>query len=356
MPTAAFDLLRSPPAPDGLPGVVVLAGDDATLRSWALSALTDAGDADSVEGEEAQWRDIRDEVSTASLFDAGPRTVIVRRGDPLLKKFRSEIEDYIAKPSSAGRLILELESCPANTRVYKQTDKHHLLVQCSVPRSGRSKNPDTTALRKFLSEFVAPRHQCQLAVAAAELLVDLVGTDVGMLDTEIAKLALYQKPGGKISETQVREIVGGWRAATTWQTIDAAAAGDAAEALKQLDRALSGGESPLALLPQYAWAMRRLGKATAAVEYAEAQGRRVSLSAALSAAGYREFELKKVEQQLRQLGRQRARKILHWLLEADLKLKSTHSTPGPDRWVLEEFILKLAKLESQPQRTETNRA
>src|SRR6056297_1670532 len=104
MPQEAFDLLATPPDIDALPPVVVLFGEDSTLKSWVLTALT-GGEYDSVEGEESQWRDIRDEVSTVSLFDTGRRVLVVRRGDPLLKSFRGEVEDYIAKPSSAGRLI-----------------------------------------------------------------------------------------------------------------------------------------------------------------------------------------------------------------------------------------------------------
>lgn len=346
MPAEAFDLLASPPDEVSLPPVIVLFGEDATLRGWVLRELTSGGDAESVDGDVATWRDVRDEVSTVSLFDSGDRRVVIVRGaDPWVKKFRPELEDYIARPSSAGRLLLELQSFPSNTRLYKAAEKDHLVVHCGVPTgSGRSKRPDLTRLRKFLLSRIAPRHQCRLTTAAADLLVDLVGTDIGMLDTDTAKVAVYAEPGGEISDTLVREAIGGWRANTTWETIDAAAAGNAAEALRQLDRMLASGEQPIALLPQIAWSMRRLGLATAAIDHAERTGRRIQMTAALQAAGFRNpYELKKVESQLRQLGRARARRILGWLLEADLKLKGTHSTTGPDRLVLEEFFLKLAK-------------
>lgn len=343
MPTEAFDLIQSPPEIEQLPAIVILFGDDSTLRTWALRLLTSGGDAETVEGETALWRDIRDEVSTVSLFDTGQRrVVIVREADALVKKYRTEVEDYVAKPSSAGRLILELKSLASNTRLYKATDKQHLLVHCGLPKSGKSKNPDAGKLRKFLTGTIAARHQCKLSAGAADLLVDLIGTDIGMLDTELAKVALYTDPGGKIDEEMIRDIVGGWKGNTIWQTIDAAAGGDAAEALRQLDKMMSSGEQPIALLPQIAWSMRRLGMATAAVDYAEQSGRRPSVTDALKAAGIT-YDTKKAETQLRQLGRQRGRKLLHWLLDADMKLKGSHSTSGPDRFVLEELVFKLAK-------------
>jgi DNA polymerase-3 subunit delta len=46
---------------------------------------------------------------------------------------------------------------------------------------------------------------------------------------------------------------------------------------------------------------------------------------------------------MRQLGRDRARQLLTWLLEADLKLKGSHSAAPRDRWVLEELVCKLAR-------------
>lgn len=341
MPQEAFDLLATRPDLDMLPPVVVLFGEDSTLKSWVLAALT-GGECDSVEGEESQWRDIRDEVSTVSLFDTGRRVLVVRRADALLKSARLDVEDYVAKPSSAGRLILELQSCAANTRLYKAADKSHLLVRCAIPPKPRGKTPDMDRLRKFLAAFVAPRHQCKMAAAAINVLIELIGNDIGMLDTEIAKLALYEKPGGQITEPMVREIVGGWRAKSTWDTIAAAASGNAAEALRQLDKMLASGEHPAGLIPQIAWSVRRFGLATSAIEYGEQTGKRVPLGVALKAAGFREFD-KQAEPQLRQIGRERGRQILAWLLEADLKLKGSHSSAGLDRWLLEELVLKLAK-------------
>ena len=85
--------------------------------------------------------------------------------------------------------------------------------------------------------------------------------------------------------------------------------------------------------------------ATAVVDELEAGGRRGSPQEGLRASGFRGSpnDLKKAESQMKQLGRDRARQLLPWLLEADLKLKGSHSSPPRDRWVLEELVCKLAK-------------
>ena len=104
------------------------------------------------------------------------------------------------------------------------------------------------------------------------------------------------------------------------------------EALRQLDKLISGGQPPIALLPQIAWSLRRLGLATAVVEHRERSGRKWQLDEALKLAGInRPADLGRAKSQLKGLGRDRARQLLPWLLDADLRLKGTHSADGRDR-------------------------
>ncbi len=77
------------------------------------------------------------------------------------------------------------------------------------------------------------------------------------VDSEIAKLAVYLPRNGTINESLVREVTLGWRGKSIWDTSDAAAGGQAAEALKHLEKLMIGGERPIALLPQLSWSLRR---------------------------------------------------------------------------------------------------
>lgn len=331
--------------------VMVLFGEDSSLkrrvREHLLRDPEDPGASlDSVEldVETAQWNDLRDELQTGSLFSLGQqRTILLRSADGFVSKYRKELESYVAAPSTVGRLLLEVKSFASNTLLYKAINKTGLLIQCAIPSAGgRSTKPDMTKLRSFLCDIIAPEHQCKLNKGAADTLIDMVGTDVGMLETDIAKLAVYTDPGGTINDQMVQDFVGGWRSKTTWEVIDAAAAGNSAEALLQLDRLLASGEKALGLLPQIAWSLRRLGLAAASIDHAERSGQSVSMGTALQHAGFRPFDIKKGEAQLRKMGRQRAQRMLGWLLEADLKLKGSHSTDERARWVLEELFLHMA--------------
>lgn len=344
----AFDFLAPDSDAASLPAVVIVVGNDAVLRSWVISRLMHDTDVSSLDGETARWIDLHDELSTASLFSAGERqTVVVRNGDKIVKDCREELEKFVAKPGGTSRLILEVESLPSNTRLYKAADKSQLIIACSPPQTarGRSSSPDVAKIRQFLTRQIAPRYQTKLSDGAATALIELLGDNIGMLDSEVAKLAVHLPPGETIDEPLVRDVVAGWIGKTMWEINDAAAGGQAAEAIRHLDKLIAGGQSTLALLPQMAWALRRLGVATAVVDQWEAMGRRPTPRDGLDASGFKgsPTDLKKAETQMKQLGRDRARKLLGWLLDADLKLKGSHSVAPRDRWVIEELICRLAK-------------
>jgi DNA polymerase-3 subunit delta len=343
----SFEFLAGPP-PTDLPPVVIVVGSDSTLRCWAVQRLMRDTDVTVMDGETLDWIDLNGELSTASLFSAGERqTVVVRAGEKVVKDFRGELEKYVSRPGDASRLVLELETLPSNTRLYKAAEKDQLIIPCTAPniQSGRYSNPDIPKIRKFLITHIAPKYQTKLSDGAANALIEMVGDNIGMLDSEIAKLAVHIEVGGTITEALVRDVVAGWIGKTMWEINDAAADGKAAEALRHFDKLISGGQATIALLPQLAWALRRLGMATAVVDEWEAMGRKVTPQDGLKSIGLKAGanEMKKAEQQMKQLGRDRARKLLDWLLDADLKLKGSHSAAPRDRRVVEELICKLAK-------------
>ena len=49
------------------------------------------------------------------------------------------------------------------------------------------------------------------------------------------------------------------------------------------------------------------------------------------------------ERQIKQLGRERAAQLHRWLLETDLALKGSHSSPELSRLAMEHLLLRLDK-------------
>lgn len=341
--THAFDFVIDSDAPAEF-DVAAVFGPDAALCNWSVQRLCGDSDVVQVDGDTARWSDIRDDLATASLFDMGEkRTIVIRNADKFVTNHRPELEDYIAKPGSAARLILQIDSLASNTKVYKGINENHLLVVCN---SAVEKKYGVTAAsrRKFLTHMIAPKYQTKLSAGAADALIEMLGSDIGFLDTEIAKLALYRQPGETIDEDLVRDVVSGWQGKTIWQITEAISSGNAAEAIRQLDKLMAGGQPPIALLPQIAWSLRRLGLATAIYQHGEQMGQRGKLEDALAQAGMRPYEIPKGVQELKRMGRGRASQLLAWLLDGDLRLKGTHSADGRDRFWLEQFVMRLSKV------------
>lgn len=349
----AFDFLKAPPA--DLPAVCVLHGDESFLKRLCLRSLQDtlAGDdedflATQLDGNAVLWRDVSDELSTASLFGPSQRVVILRGADEFVSKHRPQLEDYVASPAKSSTLVVDVKSFPGNTRLAKSVAASGLVIACRPPeRSGKSKAVDVAKLTKWITSWAKSEHGIKLKATATQQLVDLVGTDLGQINQELSKLALsLDDPKAEVGPEAVVEIVGGWRTRTTWELLDAACDGNAAEALLQLDRLLMSGEHPQAMFGAFSWSLRRFAAATRAVEAMERTGRRPNISEALLAAGFRKFPkeaLGQAESQLRQMGRVRAGQLYSKLLETDLGLKGSHSGPTRARHAMEMLLVGLSK-------------
>ena len=362
-PVHAFDYL-SEPGKHRAAAITVLFGDEWLLRKLVLDQLQDVlfGAEDipvaSLDGQTAEWRDARDELCSASLFGGGkPRLVIIHDADTFISEHRKQLEDYVAKPVTRNVLLLMAKTFAANTRLYKEVIQAHLAIDCRPPEiaRGRSKSLDTKRIVQWMVENADRRHSARLPSMSAELLLDLVGPDFGRLDSETEKLALYVGGQEKITPELVRDLVGGWRAQSTWDMIDAALEGQAAAALDHFARLLQAGDEPIGILAQMAWALRQYAAATRVIQRSEQAGRKWSLEGALLEAGVKPFgdNLAKGVRRLRQIGRVRGSHLYQWVLDADLAMKLTHSSTDRSRWMLEQLILRLAR-QAAPARAEAS--
>lgn len=329
--------------PDKHPAASVCAvfGDDAFLKSEVLTAIRrdvleddDGFSLTTLTGKEAQLREVFDALATVTLFGDGRRLVIVDEADPFVTEYRAQLEDYVAKPAKGSVLVLDVKTWPANTRLAKAVAADGLAIECKAPAERQ--------IKTWIIQRAKAKHGVQLETAAVDLLLELVPPELGILVQEIAKLSLMTGDDRVIDEKLVRENVGGWRTRQTWDMIDAMADGKAAEALMQLNRLIAAGEKPHGLLPQMASSLRRFATATELIVAAEARRQRLPLRNALSQAGVLPFKLNDAERQLRQIGRNRAKHLTHWLLAADLAIKSHNSSDDAARIELERLIVRLS--------------
>src|SRR5207253_7626287 len=198
------------------------------------------------------------------------------------------------------------------------------------------KAPEAKKLPAWCAQWAASQHQKQITAHAAALLVELVGPEMGLLDQELLKLALYVGDRKRIDVEDVDKLVGRSRAESVWKILEAAGAGNAKEALTVLDRLLDQGEEPLRLLGALSSQLRQLAQAARLTVSAK-----VPLHAALEEVGVRPFNLGGSERQLKHLGRQRALRLYDWLLDVNQGVKG--GSQLPPRTQLERLVARLAQ-------------
>jgi DNA polymerase-3 subunit delta len=329
----AIEILRNPESVVVRP-VYAVAGDEAYLRAEALAAIERAvlGDADPAwavarfAGETAGLADVLDELRMVPLL-AKRRVVLVEDADKFVSAHRKELEGYVDRPSANNVLVLAVKTWPSNTRLAKAVEAKGLTIEC--------KSPPERELPAWLTGFAKAREGVKLDDAAARLLLELVGPDVGRLASELAKLVNYVGDRRAIRRDDVATMVGAGRVETIWRILDAATTGDPAGALADLDRLLASGEHPVGLLAAMTASLRKLHHA-GMLRLAKRDARD-----ACRAAGIPPFAVETALRQHTHLGPARVAGLPNRLLRADLDLKG--GSQLPPRVVLERLVVDLAR-------------
>lgn len=315
--------------------IYVLSGDDEFLKRQVRDKIVGLwlGDADPdlavavYAGEKLDFSTVRNELDTVP-FLAPCRLVIVEAADPFVTAYRADLEQYVSRPSPTGVLVLDVRTFPETTKLAK-----------ALPEGAKiaCKPPPAHKLPAWCVEWSVSRHGKRLTAEAAELLVDRVGPTPGLLDQELAKLAVAAGARPEITPEDVERLVGRSRAADVFRILDAIGEGQPAEALRVLEELFAAGEDPLAIVAPLTAQLRRL----AAVARFVAAG--LPLSEAMTAAKVPLWDKARqsCERQLRHLGRRRLERLTEWLAELNLGLKG--GSPLPERVQVERFVVRLAR-------------
>ncbi|WP_439621646.1 DNA polymerase III subunit delta [Gemmata sp.] len=315
--------------------VYVLSGDEDFLKRLAREKIVAAalGDADPdlalsvYPGDKLDFSTVRNDLDTLP-FLAPCRVVVVESADPFVTAHRPQLEQYVTKPSTIGVLVLEAKAFPETTKLAKALPDA-AKVACKVPPPYK--------LPAWCVEWAKARHGKKLAADAAEALVDLVGTGMGLLDQELGKLsgALGAKPA--IAAADVVKLVGRSKAADVFRIMDAVGEGRPGEALSILEDLFAEGEDPMAVLGPLTAQLRKL----AAVGRFVTEG--LPLGEAMTAAKVPNWDKARqsCEKQLKHLGRRRLERLTEWLTEINIGLKG--GVALPERVQVERLVVALAR-------------
>ncbi|WP_339727205.1 DNA polymerase III subunit delta [uncultured Gimesia sp.] len=324
------------PAKNEFGPIVVLQGDDRYMKQEAIKVIEPLvlGDDEDTSITRFDGKRLERELPPSALFDelktvsmwGDKRLVIVDEAEKFVSAFRGKLEKYLEAPSKSSVLILDVKSWSKATRLAKLVTKIGLDLECKELKGGQ--------LAKWISDTAGQLHQKQISREAALLLVEMVGTHCGQIHQELEKLSTFVGEQPRISPDDIRAVVGGWKAETTWAMTGAVRDGHIGDALKYLDNLLVAGEAPQKILGGLTFVWRKYFKATQLA----VQG--IPLKQALKDAGVFPRDVDSSDRYLRRLSRQRAEKISHWLLETDLNLKG-NSRLAP-RLELERLLFLLS--------------
>jgi DNA polymerase III subunit delta len=323
--------------------VYALFGDEDFLKRLARTRIIDAalGGEDAslgvsiYAGDKLDFSTVRNELDTVP-FLAPCRVLVIENADPFVTEHRAALEQYAARPSALGVLILEAKTFPETTKLAKALPDGAKIACKPIP---------LLKLAAWCVDWTRTRHKKMLDAYTAEILIELVGTSMGMLDQELHKLASAVGENTAISVEDVQRFVGRSRLADVFRILDAVGENKPGEALSILEDLFAEGEDPMAIL----------GPLTAQLRKLAAAGRfhlqdRLPLGAAMNAAKVPTWEKARAafERQMKYLGRRRLEKLVEWLTEINLGLKG--GNPLPERVQVERLIVQLARPREEARR------
>jgi DNA polymerase-3 subunit delta len=209
-----------------LKSVYALVGVDLFLQLEALGRILREAPPDvqrqDFDGESAQLAEVLDELRILAMFGSW-KLVVVRSADDFISTFREPLERYIARPAAGSTLVLRVSSLPSSQRIYKGIAAVGQIVDCNPPKP--------RDLPAWVVRRAKTAYGLSLADDAVRVLIDCLGSDLGRLDNELAKLALQHD--GPVGAAAVSASVAFQREQEMWNMTDEVAAGHTAAALKR---------------------------------------------------------------------------------------------------------------------------
>ncbi len=207
--------------------VYALVGSDSFMQLEALSRLLASLPKDTqridLDGERAQLADVLDELRSFAMFGSG-KVVVVRDADDFISRYREQLEDYLAKPSDSGTLVLRLPSLPGKQRISKLIAKVGKIEPCEPPKGA--------GMPAWIVNRAKSVHGLKIASDAAQMLAEFLGNDLGRVDSELSKLAL-QVDGNVATMDDITRGVAFQREQEMWDMTNELAAGHPDKAMKR---------------------------------------------------------------------------------------------------------------------------
>lgn len=328
MPQISYEQLRRT-LRDRVPGgAFFFHGDEDYFREEAVGAVVSAYldeatrdfNFDQMRGADVSADDLASLLATPPMM-AEWRVVVVREAQGLAQKAR-EVVDAAARKPMPGLILVLSGAIPSGSKAkfYDDLKKHAVSVEFA-PLS----QDDAPG---WLMEEARETHGVELEAEAARAIVAAMGVELGMLTSELKKLAAYVQDRKRITVDDVRAVGGSIPRQDRWGWFDMVAERRFGDALAALPVLLEQGENGVGLVIGMTGQVLKVALAVA--------GGQRALEAELKP--FQRWMAKRIVPVARRWTLPEIDAALDELLRTDRLLKSASLT---DRQAIEELLLRL---------------
>lgn len=322
-----------------VPPIVLVVGAEQYLQNKAVQALRTAALKGSVAGlnedhfiaTESPVDSIIAAARTLPML-ARKRFVSVRQVERWETASKSEadaldrIAQYATAPVSSCVLVLSGSKLDGRKKLTAMAKKANWYVACDpISRAG---------IPSFIAGRAAERG-VKIAAGAAELIVEVVGTDLAALVDAVERLCLFVGTDGKIDEDAVGTCLVRIKASTVWELVGAISRRDLGRALEALDAVYDPKDRGLPIVGTWAWSARQMLKFESSIRAG------MSPAQAAQAAGAPPFRANELADQCKRVPRQELERWLDVIARVDMALKG--GSKRPPKAILEDAILSMCK-------------
>lgn len=235
--------------------MVLLVGSDSFIAVEHTLALKEKllakhGEMDvlAFDGQNANLAEVLDECRSFGLMQQH-KMVVVDNADQFVKDMnRPLVERYAQDPSDGATLVLRSTKWHKG-KLDEMIEAVGTIVTCD--------EVDEPTAVNWAVKRAEKRHSAKLDVKAAQALVERVGTELGRIDCELAKLAVAGDKPGVITTELVLQFVGRSREEEVWGIQSTLVSGDAAQAVAHVRDLIEVSRQPTIMI---FWAMTDLAR------------------------------------------------------------------------------------------------
>lgn len=308
--------------------IYALIGGESVLIHEAVAALraktlTQAPDfnRDEFRADEVDAKRVIEAAQTLPMM-AARRFVHLAAIHKLKAEGQEALAAYVAAPAPTTVLVLTGEKLDGRRKLGQSLNKKKVVFSFDAPKQH---DLPSWLMRRSKQRGIA------LEPDAAQLLADMVGPQLGILDRSLDQLDIYAGADAPIVLEDVEALIAATRVHSIFELTDAIGARDLPAASMLLRKAIDNGESGLMVLGMITRQLRQL------LQLKELESRRLPQTDLARTLGVRPFLLPRLREQARRYSASEVARALNAAHRADIAMKSTRLSHGVvlDRLLLE---------------------